>query len=159
MTVTDPRVTRYFMTIREAVQLVIQAGALGNSGDVLVLDMGEPIAIQAVAEQLIDLAGRPVEIVYTGLREGEKMHEELFGHEEEDVRPQHPLISHAPVPEFLPRSAQRLDPYDAPSVITRTLANACSNMVETGTRGDFMPGRRAMSEVLAALKKTDPLTS
>lgn len=130
VTVTDPRVTRFFMTIREAVQLVIQAGALGNSGDVLVLDMGKPIAIQAVAEQLIDLAGRPVEIIYTGLREGEKMHEELFGDDEDDVRPQHPLISHAPVPEFLPQSAQRLDPYDPPSLITRTLANACSRMVE-----------------------------
>ncbi len=139
VTVTDPRVTRYFMTIREAVQLVIQAGAFGTNGDVLVLDMGEPIAIQTVAEQLIDLSGKPVEIVYTGLREGEKMHEELFGDDEEDVRPQHPLISHAPVPEYLPPLAQRLDPYERPSIISRTLANACVEMnVSCGSHAPFL---------------------
>jgi FlaA1/EpsC-like NDP-sugar epimerase len=130
VTVTDRRVTRYFMTIKEAVQLVIQAGALGSNGDVLVLDMGTPIAIQDVAEQLIDLAGKPVEIVYTGLRDGEKLHEELFGDDEDDLRPTHPLISQAPVPEYPPPSAQRLDPYDPPAVISRALANACAGMTE-----------------------------
>ena len=73
VTVTDPAVTRYFMTIGEAVQLVIQAGAIGGDGNVLVLDMGEPVAIAAMAQQLIDLAGKPVNIVYTGLRPGEKL--------------------------------------------------------------------------------------
>ncbi len=58
------------------------------------------------------------------------MHEELFGDDEGDVRPRHPLISQAPVPEFPPPSAQRLDPYDPPSVITRTLANACAGMAQ-----------------------------
>ena len=134
VTVTDPRVTRYFMTIREAVQLVIQAGALGADGDVLVLDMGEPIAIQAMAEQLIDLSGKRVEIVYTGLRDGEKLHEELFGVGEEDVRPRHPLISHAPVPEFAPSLAQGLDPYQPASVVARTVANACTVLESTGRR-------------------------
>lgn len=135
VTVTDPRVTRYFMTIREAVQLVIQAGAFGGSGDVLVLDMGEPVAIRAMAEQLIDLAGKNVEIVFTGLREGEKMHEELFGEGEVDVRLEHPLISRAPVPEFSPPVGQHLDPYERPSVINRMLANACAAMKSetTGT--------------------------
>lgn len=129
VTVTDPRVTRYFMTIREAVQLVIQAGALGSNGDVLVLDMGEPIAIKAVAEQLIDLAGTPVEIVYTGLRDGEKLHEELFGHGEGDLRPIHPLISHVLVPRYQVRSgARRLDPYAEPLVIIRAMAEACAGM-------------------------------
>jgi FlaA1/EpsC-like NDP-sugar epimerase len=153
VTVTDPRVTRYFMTIREAVQLVIQAGAFGTNGDVLVLDMGEPIAIQSVAEQLIDLSGKPVEIIYTGLRDGEKMHEDLFGDGEEDVRPQHPLISHAPVPEYLPPWAQRLDPYECPSVITRTLANACVDMAEPARLGDVF-ARQGMGEVLAVLDRT-----
>jgi len=133
VTVTDPRVTRYFMTIREAVQLVIQAGALGADGDVLVLDMGEPVAIQAMAEQLIDLSGKRVEIIYTGLRDGEKLHEELFGVGEEDVRPRHPLISHAPVPEFAPSVAQGLDPYQPASVVARTVANACTTL--EGVRG------------------------
>ena len=138
VTVTDPRVTRYFMTIREAVQLVIQAGAFGTNGDVLVLDMGEPIAIQTVAEQLIDLSGKPVEIVYTGLREGEKMHEELFGDDEDDVRPQHPLISHAPVPEYLPPLAQRLDPYDRPD-------DHQPDAGERLPRDEHAPNRSAMS--------------
>lgn len=98
VTVTDPDVTRYFMTVEEAVQLVIQAGAIGRPGEALVLDMGEPVGIQGVAEQLIRQSGKPVSIVHTGLREGEKLHEQLFGHDEPDVRPAHPLISHVDVP-------------------------------------------------------------
>jgi FlaA1/EpsC-like NDP-sugar epimerase len=98
ITVTHPEVTRYFMTIPEAVQLVIQAGAIGSGGEALVLDMGEPVRIADVAAQLIALEARPINILYTGLRPGEKLHEELFGSEERDSRPAHPLISHVPVP-------------------------------------------------------------
>jgi FlaA1/EpsC-like NDP-sugar epimerase len=98
ITVTHPDVTRYFMTIPEAVQLVIQAGAIGSGGEALVLDMGEPVRIADVAAQLIALEGRPINILFTGLRPGEKLHEELFGSEELDSRPIHPLISHVPVP-------------------------------------------------------------
>jgi len=98
VTVTDPEVTRYFMTVDEAVQLVIQAGAIGDNGEVLVLDMGEPVRIADVARQLVAQAPRPVEIVYTGLRPGEKLHEDLFGTGEVDLRPRHPLISQVPVP-------------------------------------------------------------
>ncbi|WP_236831616.1 nucleoside-diphosphate sugar epimerase/dehydratase [Blastococcus sp. KM273128] len=98
ITVTHPDVTRYFMTIPEAVQLVIQAGAIGSGGEALVLDMGEPVRIADVAQQLIAIEGRPINILYTGLRPGEKLHEELFGTEEDDSRPVHPLISHVPVP-------------------------------------------------------------
>ncbi|MDP5183845.1 nucleoside-diphosphate sugar epimerase/dehydratase [Blastococcus sp. BMG 814] len=98
ITVTHPDVTRYFMTIPEAVQLVIQAGAIGSGGEALVLDMGEPVRIADVAKQLIAIEGRPINILYTGLRPGEKLHEELFGTEERDSRPAHPLISHVPVP-------------------------------------------------------------
>jgi FlaA1/EpsC-like NDP-sugar epimerase len=98
VTVTDPEVTRYFMTVEEAVQLVIQAGAIGDNGEALVLDMGEPVRIADVARQLVAQAPRPVEIVYTGLRPGEKLHEDLFGTGEVDVRPRHPLISQVPVP-------------------------------------------------------------
>lgn len=140
ITVTDPRVTRYFMTIREAVQLVIQAGALGASGDVLVLDMGEPIAITDVAQQLIELSGKPIDVVFTGLRDGEKMHEELFGDGERDVRPRHPLISHAAVPAYPADEATRLDPYAPPAVVVRTLARGCEDMaLEPGTP---LPARR-----------------
>jgi FlaA1/EpsC-like NDP-sugar epimerase len=98
VTVTDPEVTRYFMTIEEAVQLVIQAGAIGNTGEVLVLDMGKPVRIAEVAHRLIDSAPQPVDVIYTGLRPGEKLHEELLGAGEVDERPRHHLISQVPVP-------------------------------------------------------------
>jgi FlaA1/EpsC-like NDP-sugar epimerase len=98
LTVTHPDVTRFFMTIPEAVQLVIQAGAIGNGGEALVLDMGQPVRIADVAAQLIAMDGRPINILFTGLRPGEKLHEELFGSHEQDSRPVHPLVSHVPVP-------------------------------------------------------------
>ena len=79
VTVTHKGVTRYFMTISEAVQLVIQAGAIGDNGEVLVLDMGKPVSIYEVAAQLVKNSGKAVEIEIVGLRSGEKVHEELFG--------------------------------------------------------------------------------
>lgn len=102
VTVTDRDVTRFFMTIDEAVQLVVQAGAIGRSGEALVLDMGSPVRIADVARQLVALADVPVDIVYTGLRPGEKLHEVLLGAGELDDRHSHPLISHVQVPP-LPR--------------------------------------------------------
>jgi FlaA1/EpsC-like NDP-sugar epimerase len=98
VTVTHPDVTRYFMTVQEAVQLVVQAGAIGNNSEVLVLDMGSPARIAEVAKRLAEESDKPIEIVFTGLRPGEKLHEVLFGSDEADVRPRHPLISHVPVP-------------------------------------------------------------
>ncbi|MEO7124582.1 MAG: nucleoside-diphosphate sugar epimerase/dehydratase [Nakamurella sp.] len=98
VTVTDPDVERFFMTVQEAVQLVIQAGAIGRPGEVLVLDMGEPIKIADVARQVIGMSGKDVPIVFTGLRAGEKMSEELFGDGEIGVRAVHPMISHVSAP-------------------------------------------------------------
>jgi FlaA1/EpsC-like NDP-sugar epimerase len=100
ITVTHPDVTRYFMTVAEAVQLVIQAAAIGNDGEALVLDMGEPVRIDDVARRLASQAPRPINIVYTGLRPGEKCHEVLLGADEVDNRPMHPLISHVSVPRL-----------------------------------------------------------
>ena len=94
--------TRYFMTIAEAVQLVLQAGALGGSGEVMVLDMGTPVRIQTMAEQVIALSGKPIDIVYTGLRPGEKMHEVLSSEHEALTPTSHPLIGHVPVPPIDP---------------------------------------------------------
>jgi FlaA1/EpsC-like NDP-sugar epimerase len=86
VTVTHPEVERYFMTIPEAVQLVIQAGAMGRGGEVFVLDMGQPVKIVDLARDLIKLSGlepdRDIKIEFTGLRPGEKMYEELFTAEE-----------------------------------------------------------------------------
>jgi FlaA1/EpsC-like NDP-sugar epimerase len=86
VTVTHPEVTRFFMTIPESCQLIFQAAVLGRGGEIFALDMGEPVSIRYLAEQMIRLAGkepvRDIPIVYTGLREGEKLFEELF-HEQE----------------------------------------------------------------------------
>ena len=122
LTVTHRGVTRYFMTISEAVQLVIQAGAIGSSGEALVLDMGTPVSIYDVAKQLVANSGKPVEIEIVGLRAGEKVHEELFGEGESDTRPQHPLISHVPV---LPVDLGLLvpSPTDARETMLRIIAN------------------------------------
>jgi FlaA1/EpsC-like NDP-sugar epimerase len=95
--VTHPEVTRYFMTIAEAVQLVLQAGALGGTGEVMVLDMGAPVPIDAVARQLIAMSGKQIAIEYTGLRPGEKLHEVLSSQCEELLPTAHPLISHVTV--------------------------------------------------------------
>ncbi len=88
VTVTHPEITRYFLTIPEACQLILQASAIGAGGEIFVLDMGKPIKISYLAEQLILLSGkRPgedIEIVYTGLRPGEKLYEELF-HDREQL--------------------------------------------------------------------------
>ncbi len=90
VTVTHPEITRYFMTIPEAVSLILQAGAMGDGGEIFVLDMGKPILIRELAEQMIKLSGltpgKDIEIIYTGLRPGEKLFEEIF-HQKEDLKP------------------------------------------------------------------------
>jgi FlaA1/EpsC-like NDP-sugar epimerase len=98
VTVTDAEVTRFFMTIKEAVQLVIQAGAIGAPGGVLILDMGEPVCIADLARILIAASGKEVDITYTGLRPGEKVHEQLVDGDEIATRTAHPLILQASVP-------------------------------------------------------------
>jgi FlaA1/EpsC-like NDP-sugar epimerase len=104
VTVTHPDVTRYFMTIPEACELVIQSGALGGDGEVMVLDMGEQVRIADLARQLISESERPVEIVYTGLRPGEKLHEDLFAPDEQPEASPHPLMSRVRVPARSPES-------------------------------------------------------
>ncbi|WP_290217844.1 nucleoside-diphosphate sugar epimerase/dehydratase [Corynebacterium atrinae] len=102
ITVTDPSVERYFMTIPEACALVIQAGSFGAPGEVLVLDMGEPVKIVDVAQRMVEMSGEDIEIVFTGLRPGEKMSEILLNSDELSRRPFHPLVSHVSVPPCEP---------------------------------------------------------
>ncbi|MCC6498515.1 MAG: polysaccharide biosynthesis protein [Propionibacteriaceae bacterium] len=109
VTVTHPDVTRFFMTIPEACELVLQAGAIGKPGDVLVLDMGEPVKIVDVASRLIAESGRQVEIEYTGLRRGEKLDEVLLSSVEHGAASEHPLITRVVVPPLSP-SEVLLDP-------------------------------------------------
>lgn len=89
VTVTDPNIERFFMTIPEASRLVVQAGGMANGGEIFILDMGDPVKIVDLAKSLIRLSGlevdRDIKIVYTGLREGEKMYEELLMNEENTI--------------------------------------------------------------------------
>jgi FlaA1/EpsC-like NDP-sugar epimerase len=116
VTVTDPRMTRYFMSIEEAVQLVLQAAALATGGDLFVLDMGEPVRILDLAERMIRLAGlrvgADVEVRVTGVRPGEKLVEELLAEDEPSAGTAHPAISRIaptlPAREQVDAEVQRL---------------------------------------------------
>ena len=102
ITVTDPDITRYFMTIAEASKLTIYAGAIGAPGEVLILDMGDPVRIFDVAKRFADLHDPPIEIVFTGLRPNEKLHEDLIAASEHGERRVHPLITHVAVDPLAP---------------------------------------------------------
>ena len=97
VTVTDERVTRYFMTVMEAVHLVLQAAVIGEHGETLILDMGRPVRIVDVARHMISRSGRDIGIKFTGLRPGEKLDEVLSSGGETVERRHHPLISHTRV--------------------------------------------------------------
>ncbi|HEX3455325.1 MAG TPA: polysaccharide biosynthesis protein, partial [Gaiellaceae bacterium] len=96
VTVRHPEMTRFFMTIPEAVSLVVQAGSIGGRGDIFVLDMGEPVRILDLARNMIQLSGlepdRDVPIEFTGALPGEKLHEELWSDEETVHETKHPKI-------------------------------------------------------------------
>ena len=101
ITVTDRRITRYFMTIPEACSLVLEAGSIGEGGDIFVFDMGEKVKIWDLAEKMRKLAHRPeVEIIETGLRPGEKLYEEVLANEENTIKTENEKIMHAIVRKY-----------------------------------------------------------
>lgn len=126
LTVTDERVTRFFMTIPEACQLVLEAGAMGSGGEIFVFDMGESVKIVDLAKNMIRLSGlelgKDIQIVYTGLRPGEKLYEELLSEKENTLPTHHPKILKARVRENEPEMLAVID-----QLIERT---ACGNNME-----------------------------
>ncbi len=141
VTVTDRSMTRYFMTTPEASQLVIQSLAVGQSGQTLILDMGQPVNIYELAEQMIHLAGFTPEldipIQITGLRPGEKLHESLVGSTEKVVTTEHPKImavsSQTPIPEALKEAIATLSESTALCKSTDelwTVAQHCLTILE-----------------------------
>ena len=144
VTVTDPDVTRFFMTIPEACQLILQASAIGTHEAIYTLDMGEPVPIRLLAEQMIRLAGkhpgRDIAIVYTGLRPGEKLHETLFHADERYRATAHPKILQAE-----PRQVSQ-----------QTIESALVQLREACTRYDI---EALKSQLQAAVPEFEPVGS
>ncbi len=136
VTVTDPEIERFFMTISEACQLVLQAAAMSKGGEIFVLDMGEPVKIAHLARHLIRLSGyepgRDIDIVYTGLRPGEKLYEELFLESEELRETGHGKIK---------RSVSRPAAWSELQEKLKRLNRACKN-------GDLREIRRCISDMV-----------
>ncbi len=132
LTITHPDATRFFMTIPEACQLVMQAGAIGKSGEVLILDMGEPVRIVDIARRMISQSGKQIDLVYTGLRKGEKLHEELVGAGESNERPLHPKISHARVDVLDPEELNRGEWFERLNCSETSLATEAPGFNEGG---------------------------
>jgi FlaA1/EpsC-like NDP-sugar epimerase len=150
VTVTHPHVKRYFMTIPEAVQLVLQAAALGRGGEIFVLDMGAPVRIVDLARDLIRLTGlepdRDIEIQYTGLRPGEKLFEELFGADEVYGQTGHEKI-------FVYRNGHANGAAGAPTELMPTalgaspLAGQIDALILAAQQGDAAEVRRRLGEL------------
>jgi FlaA1/EpsC-like NDP-sugar epimerase len=126
--ITHPDVSRYFMTIEEAVQLVIQAGVTGPAGSVMVLEMGEPVRIADVAKMMVLESGRKIDIIYSGLRPGEKLHEDLFGTDEVPRPATHPLLSEVDVPALPFEAARDLPTSGSSTAVRSALQRVCAEV-------------------------------
>jgi len=108
VTITHPEITRFFMTIPEACQLVLEAGAMGKGGEIFIFDMGDSVKITDLAKKMIKLSGlvldKDISIVYTGLRPGEKLYEELLADQENTIPTHHKQIMVAKVKEYDPQA-------------------------------------------------------
>jgi len=139
VTVTHPEVTRYFMSVAEAVGLVMSAGRLGQGGEVFVLDMGEPVKIEAMARQLIELSGfepgREIEIRYTGLRPGEKLYEELSYSEEVTEKTENPKI-------------WKLKPQNGLAAAEAEFERSLHAIIQEGTKGNTAGAKQMIKELV-----------
>ena len=143
ITVTDFRMTRYFMTIPEASQLVLEASVMGNGGEIFVLDMGEPVHILELARDMIRLAGLPdgaIEIQQIGLRPGEKLYEELYFDSEQKINTTHPKLYAARHREFRRDLVQR----------------QIQDLLELAKTGDEAALRRAFKELVPEYRPSMP---
>jgi FlaA1/EpsC-like NDP-sugar epimerase len=141
LTITDPEMTRYFMTIPEASRLILQAGLFGEAGDLFVLDMGAPVRIVDLARDLARLAGRDPDSVafrYIGLRPGEKLHESLF-YASEDIEP----TPHPKVLRVRRETSREMNPDEVFSIL--------DDLVAIGSRGDHTGSRAALMSTLGRL--------
>jgi FlaA1/EpsC-like NDP-sugar epimerase len=144
LTITDPEMTRYFMTIPDASRLIREASLLGEAGDLFVLDMGEPVRIVDLARDLARLAGRDpdsIPIQYIGLRPGEKLHETLF-YDAEAIEPTgHPKVLRARDLAPHPADDQIIDALDALVVVAATGNHAAARAALAETIGWLQPPR------------------
>ena len=148
ITVTDRRITRFFMTIPEACSLVLEAGSIGNGGDIFVFDMGEKVKIWDLAEKMRKLAHRPdIEIVETGLRPGEKLYEEVLANEENTIKTEHEQIMHAVVRKY--ESAE----VDAMLDKLHTELETCDPMKIVAQMKAIVPEFKSNNSVFSALDK------
>jgi FlaA1/EpsC-like NDP-sugar epimerase len=139
VTVTHPEVTRYFMSVAEAVGLVLTAAKSGQGGDIFVLDMGKPVKIEEMARQLIELSGfevgREIEIRYTGLRPGEKLYEELSHNEEKNENTEHPKIW-----KLKPNSSSQHEGSD--------FKRSLDSIVEEAAKGNISQAKQKIKELV-----------
>ena len=151
ITVTDRRITRYFMTIPEACSLVLEAGSIGDGGDIFVFDMGEKVKIWDLAEKMRQLANRPeVEIIETGLRPGEKLYEEVLANEENTIKTNNKKIMHAVVRKY---DAHEVD------VMLEELHKAlatCNAMSIVAEMKKIVPEFKSNNSEFSALDKKNP---
>ena len=139
VTVTHPEVTRYFMSVAEAVGLVLTAAKAGQGGDIFVLDMGKPVKIEEMARQLIELSGfevgREIEIRYTGLRPGEKLYEELIHNEEVTEKTEYPKI-------------WKLKPHSSTQHEESDFKRSLDSIIEEAARGNISQAKQRIKDLV-----------
>jgi len=155
LTVTDPQMTRYFMTMPEAARLVMHAGGLGRSGEIFILDMGNPVRIVDLAEDLIRLSGfepyTDIDIVFTGIRQGEKMFEELEISGEDLLKTRHPKIFIGKIASYEQDQVSRI-------LDRLRSASESSDVIEIrATLSEFIPEAKLSPQVSSDVESTEPI--